>query len=81
MFAGPHRPDTLARLSDRRLFRELAYIDGKWMAGTNGASFPVTDPATGAVIANVAPSTKATLRPPSTRAWLGFPRVARSLAA
>jgi aspartate-semialdehyde dehydrogenase len=52
--APPHRPETLAQLSDRRLFRELAYVDGKWTAGTDGASFPVADPATGEVIANVA---------------------------
>jgi aspartate-semialdehyde dehydrogenase len=44
----------LDRLTDRRLLRQLAYIDGKWTAGTKAASFDVTDPANGRVIANVA---------------------------
>jgi aspartate-semialdehyde dehydrogenase len=52
--AQPFRPDTLAHLADRRLLRELAYVDGKWTAGRGGASFPVTDPATGETVANVA---------------------------
>ncbi len=69
----PHRPDTLARLSDRRLFRELAYVDGKWTAGPAGASFPVTDPATGAVIANVARLGASDAEAAIDAAWLGFP--------
>jgi len=34
-------------------FRSLAYIDGAWTAADSGATFAVTDPATGAEIARV----------------------------
>lgn len=44
----------LDRLSDRRLLRELAYVDGRWVAGAEAVSFPVTDPATGDHLAQVA---------------------------
>jgi aspartate-semialdehyde dehydrogenase len=44
----------LDRLADPRLFRELAYVNGKWMAGNGAASFTVADPATGDLIAHVA---------------------------
>ena len=53
-FARPHRHEALDRLADRRLLRELAYVDGHWTAGETAASFEVTDPATGARIAYVA---------------------------
>src|SRR3546814_17705042 len=35
-FARPDRHAGLARLADRRLLRELAYVDGKWTAGSAG---------------------------------------------
>ncbi|MDI6025146.1 NAD-dependent succinate-semialdehyde dehydrogenase [Corticibacterium sp. UT-5YL-CI-8] len=41
-------------LTDRRLQRQLAYVGGKWTAGSNAACFAVTDPANGDLIANVA---------------------------
>ncbi|MBD0415120.1 NAD-dependent succinate-semialdehyde dehydrogenase [Oryzicola mucosus] len=41
-------------LNDRKLQRQLAYVGGKWTAGSGAASFAVTDPANGDVIANVA---------------------------
>ena len=46
--------DELGRLTDARLLRELAYVEGKWTAGIHGASFVVSDPATGRTLAHVA---------------------------
>jgi len=59
MSAQPHfarslRHDALDRLADRRVYRELAYLDGHWTAGAAGGSFEVTDPASGATVAFVA---------------------------
>jgi len=53
-FARPERHEALDRLNDRRLYRELAYVDGHWMASDTAAAFEVTDPATGASLAWVA---------------------------
>lgn len=53
-FARPHRHEALDRLADRRLLRELAYVDGHWTASEAAESFEVTDPATGATVAFVA---------------------------
>ncbi|TIO10809.1 NAD-dependent succinate-semialdehyde dehydrogenase [Mesorhizobium sp.] len=53
-FARPHRHEALDRLVDRRLLRELAYVDGHWTASEAAESFEVTDPATGATVAWVA---------------------------
>ena len=50
----PSQHDALGRLTDRRLLRELAYIDGRWTAAANGAVFEVDDPATGVTVARVA---------------------------
>lgn len=44
----------LDRLADRRLLRELAYVDGRWVSGSGAGSFAVVDPATGDRIAQVA---------------------------
>ena len=44
----------LGHLTDGRLFRELAYVDGKWRAGRAGLTRQVTDPATGNPLALVA---------------------------
>jgi succinate-semialdehyde dehydrogenase / glutarate-semialdehyde dehydrogenase len=38
---------------ETHLLRDLAYIDGAWVAADSGATFPVIDPATGETIANV----------------------------
>lgn len=46
--------DSPARLTDQRLFRQLAYVDGRWSADTSGKTFQVDDPATGETIAWVA---------------------------
>ncbi|MEI9428299.1 NAD-dependent succinate-semialdehyde dehydrogenase [Mesorhizobium sp. Cs1299R1N3] len=53
-FARSHRHEALNRLADRRLLRELAYVDGHWTASEAAESFEVTDPATGATVAFVA---------------------------
>ncbi|TPM29899.1 NAD-dependent succinate-semialdehyde dehydrogenase [Mesorhizobium sp. B2-3-5] len=54
-FARSHRHEALDRLTDRRLLRELAYVDGHWTASEAAAeSFEVTDPATGTTVAFVA---------------------------
>src|SRR5215204_840426 len=41
-------------LTDPDLVRDRAYIDGQWVTGADGATFPVTDPADGSVLAKVA---------------------------
>ena len=53
-FARTNRLEALDRLADRRLLRELAYVDGHWTASEAAESFEVTDPATGATVAFVA---------------------------
>ncbi|MGX0937622.1 NAD-dependent succinate-semialdehyde dehydrogenase [Cupriavidus metallidurans] len=42
------------QLKDPSLFKQLAYVDGQWIGADSGATFDVTDPATGEVIARVA---------------------------
>ncbi len=42
------------QLNDPRLLRQQAYINGEWLDAANGATLPVTDPATGEEIAAVA---------------------------
>jgi len=44
---------TTVELADAALLRTQAYIDGAWVDADDGATFAVTDPATGAVIATV----------------------------
>jgi aspartate-semialdehyde dehydrogenase len=53
-FARLQRDDGLARLDDRRLLRELAYVDGHWTASLAGHTFEVRDPANGETVAWVA---------------------------
>lgn len=52
--AKPAEHPGLARLADRRLLRQLSYIGGRWTAAPGGEVFPVSDPATGALVAQVA---------------------------
>lgn len=54
MLAQMTARSALDGLSDPRLFRELAYVDGRWCAAPDGATFDVTDPAEGAVLGAVA---------------------------
>jgi succinate-semialdehyde dehydrogenase / glutarate-semialdehyde dehydrogenase len=42
------------KISDRGLFKTQAYIDGKWVDADGGATRPVSNPATGETIANIA---------------------------
>ncbi len=42
------------QLSDKNLFKIRVYINGEWVDGDGGATFPVIDPATGEAIAEVA---------------------------
>ena len=42
------------QISDNGLLKTQAYIDGKWVDSDDGSTFAVTDPATGATIADVA---------------------------
>lgn len=41
------------KLKDPQLLREQAYVNGEWVGADSGASFEVTNPATGAVLARV----------------------------
>jgi len=41
------------QLKDQKLFRQSCYIDGAWVGAGNGATIPVTNPATGAVLGTV----------------------------
>lgn len=50
----PIQHDRLGRLRDKHLFRELGYVDGRWVAGEKAETFPVLDPATGQRLARVA---------------------------
>jgi aspartate-semialdehyde dehydrogenase len=43
-----------ADITDRRLVRSFAYVGGKWRGATGGATFAVTDPATGDYLGEVA---------------------------
>jgi len=54
VFARTVFHDALARLNDPHLLRELSYVGGRWVAGRNGESFKVTDPASFATLAWVA---------------------------
>jgi len=55
---GDHKVDmTIATgvdLADQKLLRSFSYVGGKWCAAASARTFPVTDPATGALIGRVA---------------------------
>lgn len=44
----------MSDLSDRAVLRCFSYVNGRWTAAATGATFPVTDPATGATLGHVA---------------------------
>ena len=52
--APHHNQDALSWISDHRLLRDCAYIDGRWTQAANGDVFAVVDPATTAVVRRVA---------------------------
>ena len=41
------------KLQDPSLLRQQAYIDGQWVAADNGATLPVTNPATGELLGTI----------------------------
>lgn len=45
---------TIARLRDATLFKTQAYLNGQWVSADQGTTFPVSNPATGALLAEVA---------------------------
>ena len=45
---------TRSDITNKALIRSFSYINGKWCAALDGATFPVTDPANGCVIGDVA---------------------------
>ncbi|MAU98244.1 MAG: NAD-dependent succinate-semialdehyde dehydrogenase [Fulvimarina sp.] len=54
VFARDERHPAIALLADPRLLRDNAYVDGRWTRGRSGATFAVTDPASGVTLAHVA---------------------------
>jgi aspartate-semialdehyde dehydrogenase len=50
----PAMRDVARRLSDERLFRDLAYIGGRWTRAADEATFQVFDPCEGEALARVA---------------------------
>lgn len=61
------------QLRQTGLVRTDNLIDGQWVAGTDGARFAVTDPATGSLIANVPDSSAADARAATDAAARAFP--------
>ena len=53
MNASLQQIDIRSLLKDATLFREDAFINGKWVKAKSGATFSVNNPATGDIIANV----------------------------
>ena len=45
--------DIRSLLKDPSLFKELAFIDNEWVQSSSNTSFPVNNPATGEIIAEV----------------------------
>jgi succinate-semialdehyde dehydrogenase/glutarate-semialdehyde dehydrogenase len=73
------------QLSDQALLRTQAYINGQWLDADSGATVPVTNPATGEVIAEVAKCSTAETRRAIEAAETAFPewrkRTAKERAA
>jgi len=72
-------------LKDPKLLRDQAYIDGAWRKADSGKSFPVTNPATGQTIAEVADlgakETRAAIEA-ANAAWSGWrKKIAKERAA
>ncbi|QEL66309.1 succinate semialdehyde dehydrogenase [NAD(P)+] [Oryzomicrobium terrae] len=44
---------TILSLQDSHLLQQLAYVDGQWISADDEATFPVTNPASGTVLARV----------------------------
>jgi len=54
MAEAARRLDSPIDLADRRLLRSLAYVGGRWTVGQDARFIPVTDPADGSAIGEVA---------------------------
>ena len=54
MAEAARRLDSPIDLADRRLLRSLAYVGGRWTVGHDARFIPVTDPADGSAIGEVA---------------------------
>jgi aspartate-semialdehyde dehydrogenase len=54
VFARTDYHQALSRLADAHLLRSLSYSNGRWIAGSHGEGFEVTDPASGKAVAWVA---------------------------
>ncbi len=61
------------QLSDQALLRTQAYINGEWIDADNGATLPITNPANGEVIAEVAKCGTAETRRAIEAAAAAFP--------
>ncbi len=46
-------PQRIPSLKDQKLFRTRCYINGEWCDADNGKTFPIVDPATGTILAEV----------------------------
>jgi aspartate-semialdehyde dehydrogenase len=62
-----------APLADTRLWKSFAYVAGRWTAGEENATFPVTDPADDEAIGHVAALTAAQARAATDAAEAAFP--------
>lgn len=50
------------KLNDRKLLRKQAYVDGQWINAVTGATFPVNNPATKALVSSVPDMTEVETR-------------------
>ena len=69
----PDSHDAVGGLADPRLLRELAYVGGRWTAAPDGATFAVSDPAGGRLVARVAALGAAQATAAVTAAAAAFP--------
>lgn len=67
------RTTVASQITDPKLAREFSYVDGAWVAAADGATFSVTDPATGQVIGQVAELGRADARTALDSAARAFP--------
>jgi succinate-semialdehyde dehydrogenase / glutarate-semialdehyde dehydrogenase len=70
---SPANSQTPSALTDPRLFREACYVDGTWIGAHSGATIPVDDPATGALVGTVPRLTAAETRSAIAAAARAFP--------
>src|SRR5690606_11390478 len=74
------RPEAALALSDRRLFRELSYIGGRWTAAEGAQSLDVLDPADGSLLGRVPALGGTEARAAVDAAHTAFPAWRRRLA-